>query len=138
MTHVAVVIAFVYRRAKSKFFTSSKAIGRAGESESAAAEYRECRVAGYVGRQKMYAVRWPAVRSVVCDRGWLFVLAVACHGKDIIRLSLKWKGHDITRQSSVPVGVYSRMRTSRFAERFHTDDMRMWWRHELRGPMIPL
>ena len=62
-----------------------------------------------VGRQKMCAVRWPAVRSAVCDRGWLFVLAVACHGKDIIRLSLKWKGQDITRQSSVPVGVYSRM-----------------------------
>ena len=36
-------------------------------------------------------------------------VAVACRGKDIIRLSLKWKGQDITRQSSVPVGVYSRM-----------------------------
>ena len=27
----------------------------------------------------------------------------------MMRLSLKWKGQDITRQSSVPVGVYSRM-----------------------------
>ena len=45
----------------------------------------------------------------VCDRGCLFVLAAACRGKDIIRLSLKRKGQDITRQSSVPVGVYSRM-----------------------------
>ena len=63
-----------------------------------------------VGRQKMCAVRWPAVRSAVCDRGWLLVVAV--RGKDIIRSSLKWKGQDITRQSSVPVGrgrVYSRM-----------------------------
>ena len=42
-------------------------------------------------------------------RGWLFVLAAACRGKGIIRLSRKWKGQDITRQSSVPVGVYSRM-----------------------------